>query len=181
MADITIEDVLNFLVATGVSVEDIQEAAEALEAPKKSGGKRGAKKEEEKPARGGKSSGGKRGAKKEEPAADDLIADLSVDDLIDVALELELGKEAKLKKLDRDDLEALFDDVDPEELEDAIKEVTGDGDDDDKKDDADPEYDDMSSDELIAEYVKRKLGSKKEAKDLSDDDLIEALEDDDDA
>ena len=46
---------------------------------------------------------------------------------------------------------------------------------------AEPDYDDMSTEELVAEVVKRELLTEKKASKLKDDDLIELLENDDDA
>lgn len=110
----------------------------------------------------------------EEEDLEDLLSNMDLDELKDLAKDLDIAssdikKAKKVSKL----VNLIMDSAD----EDDIREALGDSDEDDDDEEEDQDYSEMSLSELKAECKDRGLRVKKG---MDKDDLIEMLEDDDD-
>ena len=114
---------------------------------------------------------------------------MSEEELVELAVSLDLGKAAKLKKMDTEELIELILEEDEEEVLDALEELVDEDEDDEDEDDEDEDdededevdYDDMDKDELVELVVERGLAKKVAAKKMDEDELIDLLEEDDEA
>lgn len=123
----------------------------------------------------------------EEADIEETLEDLSLEELKELALALGM-KKIKVKKMDEDDLIEAILEEDDEDIEEALEEILDDeeeeedeeeldeDDDEEEEDDDEMDYEEMSLKELKAEAKERGI---KVTKGMKKEDLIEALEEDD--
>lgn len=113
----------------------------------------------------------------DEESVEDKLAELDLDELKDLAKDLDIAasdikKAKKVKAL----INLIMDSADEDDILEALGEDSDDGDEEEEEDDEDQDYSEMSLSELKAECKDRGLKVKKG---MDKDDLIEMLEEDD--